>query len=41
MPVQEDPHIKPRLPLLVAITVAILVERMPLYEKLVSLYNPS
>lgn len=30
-----------RISLLVAITVVILVERMPLYEKLVSLYNPS
>lgn len=30
-----------RISLLVAITVVILVERVPLYEKLVSLYNPS
>ena len=30
-----------RISLLVAISVAILVERMPLYEKLLSLYNPS
>jgi glycopeptide antibiotics resistance protein len=30
-----------RISLLVAITVVILVERMPLYEKLLSLYNPS
>lgn len=29
-----------RISLLVAITVVILVERMPLYEKLLSLYNP-
>lgn len=29
-----------RISLLVAIIVAILVERVPLYEKLVSLYNP-
>lgn len=30
-----------RISLLVAITVVILVERVPLYEKLLSLYNPS
>ena len=30
-----------RISLLVAITVAIVLERMPLYEKLLSLYNPS
>lgn len=29
-----------RISLLVAITVVILVERVPLYEKLISLYNP-